>query len=247
MKSRLFTLFSLLLLIAWSSCKHDPIGPIDSGLPPETYYCETPAFTSFTNDCNSDSVYYNQVAVLLNASCGSSAIACHITANDDNSDVDLSSYAGILNSDIVDTNDPSGSEIVEVISDNEMPPSDAHIVLSNDYINELESMLTSWISQGALNNECISDCDTTEISSFENDIYPIIYYNCVSCHWDQSLSGSVCLTSYENIKAYALNGKLVNSITGQNDVEPMPYASSPIPQCDIDLITNWVNNGAPQN
>ena len=246
MKPHIFTFFSLFTLLAWSSCKHDPIGPGPTP-PPEPFICTTPVVTDYVNDCNPDIVYYNQVAVLLNASCGSATMACHSTANDDNDDVDLSSYAGIMASDIVDINDASGSEIVEVISDNEMPPSDAHMVLSNDYKDQLESMLITWISQGAQDNECITNCDTSEIASFENDIYPIIYYNCVSCHWDQSLEGGVCLTDYESIKSYALSGKLVNSITGQNGIEPMPFQSGPIPQCDIDRITNWVNNGAPEN
>lgn len=243
---RLFIFIAFSTLILWSSCKHDPIGPGQLA-PPEPFICESPVVTDYTNDCDQDTVYYSQIAVLLNASCGSAAMACHFTANDDNSEVDLSSYEGIINSDIIDFDEADESEIVDEIADGDMPPSDGQMILNDHYSAELQNMLITWIEQGALENECISDCDTTQVASFGNDIYPIIYYNCISCHWDESLNAGVCLTNYESIKTYALNGKLVRSIKWQTGVEPMPFASNKIPQCDIDLITNWVNNGAPNN
>ena len=97
-------------------------------------------------------------------------------------------------------------------------------------------------------------CDTNTTISYANNIEPIIVANCYdpsagNCHNATGSSGYNYQTSITALQANALNGSLVTDINfmptrGHNS---MPFNGTQLSACDIDMITRWVNEGAPNN
>jgi hypothetical protein len=95
-------------------------------------------------------------------------------------------------------------------------------------------------------------CDTSAVS-FSKDIVPIINANCAvsgGCHdaAGAALSGHD-YTSYAGVKAVATYDFIITDITwhptaGHNN---MPKNGAKLPDCDINKIIRWVNEGAPDN
>ena len=97
-------------------------------------------------------------------------------------------------------------------------------------------------------------CDTTTIS-YTTDIKPIIVASCYSpgngCH--DATGASVSSYDYQSsitvLQSNALAGWLVSDINfaptrGHNN---MPKNGTQLSACDINKITRWVNEGAPNN
>ena len=94
-------------------------------------------------------------------------------------------------------------------------------------------------------NVCIS-----ENMSFKNDIVPIINRNCILCHSNatsNSLGAGINLDGYDNVKIYVDNSGLIGSINHTSGFSPMPKGGGKIPNCDIEKIQNWINDGSPNN
>jgi uncharacterized membrane protein len=87
-------------------------------------------------------------------------------------------------------------------------------------------------------------------STYSSTVSPIITANCVACHGAQVANtngAGIVLDSYNSIKPYATNGKLVGAINHASGYYPMPKNSAKLTSCDIAKITDWVNNGALNN
>jgi hypothetical protein len=251
MKEVALLILILSSLIFWSSCKHDPLTPYQAnpGVNPSDTIPLPPPIIS---NCDEDSVYFeNDIAPILLSSCGSADINCHSRPQANNG-VDFSSYASILAGDedgdpLINTSNPSNSEIIDIINDNDpedaMPPDTSSYTISNE--NQL--LLISWMQQGAQNNSCEAGCDMSNVT-FSTNILPILNQNCISCHSGTSPSGNLNLDSYASISNAALNGNLLDAINWIGSAVPMPNnAVSQIPQCYIDQIQLWVDEGAPNN
>lgn len=250
MKYSLFLIVSLAFLIA-SSCKHDPIVLTD--LPPEDpISCSEQEDIVIPNDCQPNESYYSTIEVIFNASCGSNAVACHQSPNDDNDDVSLISYQAIVESmqdDIDDDEDPEDFKIVKVLrednlgDDSFMPkhnPDNYPIIVSSSFRNNLANYLENWIANGYPNNSCEMEYDTTDVS-FSEDVYPIIYWQCIGCHNPESKSKNVCLSDYENIK-YNI-GKVIY----QMEIGYMPYNANNVSVQEIEIIKKWRDQGLNNN
>lgn len=131
---RLFGIFFLLLAV--SSCKHDPVfGDSPSGP---------------LNPCAAGEVSFEaEVLPVLNAHCN--AAGCHFDGTS-NSAI-LINYAGIFSSGSVVPGDTSASELYQrIISsdpDEMMPPPDSARLSATD-----RSRIAAWILQNAPNNNC---------------------------------------------------------------------------------------------
>jgi hypothetical protein len=95
-------------------------------------------------------------------------------------------------------------------------------------------------------------CDTTNIT-YSNDIAPIIAANCAIAGGCHDVAGSAIsghnYTTYAGVKAVASNDFIITDInwtpiSGHNN---MPKNGIKLPDCDIDKITKWVNEGVPDN
>ncbi|MGB1037421.1 MAG: hypothetical protein ACPGYY_02160 [Bacteroidia bacterium] len=84
--------------------------------------------------------------------------------------------------------------------------------------------------------------------SYTDDIIPILTnYRCISCHNTTSPGGSVDLDSYDDVKIYVDNNRLLGSIKHSNGFSAMPQFSSQMASCDIDKIESWIYDGAKDN
>jgi len=94
----------------------------------------------------------------------------------------------------------------------------------------------------------VSDCDTNVVS-FEMDIDTIISFHCTPCHDDPSPSAGLALETYDQIYQSATepyNGIIDRISRPEGDPLVMP-SSYRIPQCQIDKIVAWVEQGALNN
>jgi len=229
----MFVSIVIILSIYLVGCKHDiPFTEIiDGGTDP----------IMNPDPCDPDSVYFqNTILPLINSSCAQTG--CHDAITQEK-DMILDSYTHIMSAGIIDPFNPGNSDIIDVLQESGedlMPPSDNGGPLSNDQIN----LIAEWISEGAQNNSCMADCDTSITSTFSAVVSPIIENSCQGCHSGSSPSGNLSLTNYAQISAIALNGSLMNSLLGNNGAALMPQNSSGLPECQITQIQKWVNAGA---
>jgi hypothetical protein len=86
-------------------------------------------------------------------------------------------------------------------------------------------------------------CDTSAVS-FSADILPIAQNSCsvIGCHVAGGSAPGI-LDSYAGIKAKVDEGKFKNRVIVLQDMPP----SAPLDACQIQHITKWLNDGAPNN
>jgi uncharacterized membrane protein len=97
-------------------------------------------------------------------------------------------------------------------------------------------------------------CDTNVVY-FQNDIFPIIKSNCAfsGCHGDGSTQGGVDLSTFNGISNEVVANNAVNSdiyevITETDLTKRMPKPPRlPLSQEEINLIRDWINQGAIDN
>lgn len=94
-------------------------------------------------------------------------------------------------------------------------------------------------------NTTTNTCDTTT-TSYANDILPILNANCnlSGCHDNRSAYN---FTVFATLQTWALNGRLVGDINMASGFNPMPKNLPKLPDCSINKITRWVNQGAQNN
>jgi hypothetical protein len=126
-------------------------------------------------------------------------------------------------------------------------------------------------SSGTKSTTLAASNTTTSTVSFSKDIQPIFNNNCVVCHQGQ-VSGQAGLSlepklSYSNLVGIASTENptelrvkigapeqsyIIAKLTG-TQVEAggnggrMPYGAGPLPQGQIDLINQWIRQGALNN
>jgi hypothetical protein len=90
-------------------------------------------------------------------------------------------------------------------------------------------------------------CNDTINVTYSGTIAPILNNYCVSCHNGSNSGGNVNLSSYAGVKAVADNGNLLNSISHQGSIPPMPQGGGQLDNCSIDAFAKWIKAGAPDN
>lgn len=248
--NRSLLLISLIALFiaAWiPSCTHDPFSPIDvnpvdtTGNPVDTLFNEVD--TSGV-PCDPNAVYFeNQVLPIIKANCAKSG--CHDPIKHEEGLI-LDSYSRVMK--IVKANNLSGSKLYKVITqtsgEESMPPY-PNQRLSADQV----ALIRTWIQQGAKNLTCNPNyglCDTTDVS-YAQYITPLLTTFCTGCHSGGQPSGNLSLTSYNDVQAIALNGKLAGAITWAQGYKKMPEGSNQLSSCTINKVKSWIHHGAPNN
>ncbi|OQP59026.1 hypothetical protein [Niastella populi] len=89
-------------------------------------------------------------------------------------------------------------------------------------------------------------CGITDIT-YSGAVAPLMSTYCTRCHGATSPRGGVNLTSYDGVKAIALNGKLLGCIKKETGFKPMPPGTTKIPDCQILQIEKWVGAGSLNN
>jgi hypothetical protein len=233
----------LLMLIFFSSCKHEPVVP-----PKVTNDASTgnnggsgPGYTE--NTCDPDTTYFvNDILPLFISNCAKSG--CHDAASHQEGII-LDSYTNIMNTGRIQPGNPSAGKIVDAITatdpDDVMPRPPANRLTTN----QINSIIT-WINQGALNNSCSGRCDTVLVT-YSGTVVQLLQSRCTGCHNNQTPSGTINLSNYNGVQAVAVNGKLMGAIDHAAGYSPMPKGGAKMPACEIEEIRIWVNGGAPNN
>lgn len=89
-------------------------------------------------------------------------------------------------------------------------------------------------------------CDTSNVT-YSAYVWPVINDNCTSCHSGSAPSGNISLTDYDEVVAAANNGSLLGTIRPDAGWSPMPKGGPQLPDCDIQRIEIWVDDGTPNN
>lgn len=241
----------LFMMMIAVSCEHEQIPPVivdpdpidTTGNPTDTIPVDT---TTYGVPCDPDSMYFgNDILPLLVSNCA--ITGCHdATTAEEN--IILTSYANVINTaNVTPYNLDAGhlyDRITDPDEDKRMPPA-PYARLTNDQIN----MIAVWILQGARNNFCDENavpCDTDNVT-FSATVQPIIDQKCKGCHSGNQPSGGLALTTYDQIKATGATGKLAGVINWQNGYVQMPKDASKLPNCDIEKILKWIDDGMPNN
>ena len=90
-------------------------------------------------------------------------------------------------------------------------------------------------------------CNTPGTVSYSQHVVPLIATNCLSCHSEAEKQGGVILEGHSKIKTWADNGALEGAINHLNGYEPMPKDADKLPECSLELINQWISDGAPNN
>jgi len=193
--------------------------------------------------CDPDTVYFqNQVLPLILSSCATTD--CHDRLTEEQ-EVLLVDYASIIRYGEIRPGDPNDSELFEKITENDsedrMPPSPKD-PLTSEQIN----IIRTWIEQGAKNNFCNEDCDTTNVT-FSGTIWPLIQTNCLGCHSGNPPSGDIFLTDYASIVVVANSGQLYGAVSHSPGYEPMPKNAAQLSDCKVNQIRIWIENGKPND
>lgn len=193
--------------------------------------------------CDPDSVYFqNEILPLILSSCATTD--CHDKLTDEQ-EVLLVDYASIIQYGEIEPGNPNDSKLYEKIIDTDpddrMPPPPA-----NPLTNEQKNSIKKWIEQGAKNNFCDEDCDTTNVT-YSGTIWPLIELNCYGCHSGSQPSGGILLVDYNSVVIQANNGKLFGAVNHDTGFEPMPKNAPKLSDCKIDQIKIWIEDGTPNN
>ncbi|NNC82605.1 MAG: hypothetical protein HKN79_03435 [Flavobacteriales bacterium] len=222
-----------LSVLSLCACKHEPLVP--EVIPPE-------GGTTIAQECDADSVYFsNQILPLFQSSCALSG--CHDAATAEDGIV-LDSYSNILGSGELVPFDTDEGDIYELITETDPdkimpPPSEAP--LSQEQID----LIGQWIEQGAPNNGCVN-CDYPEVS-FSGTVFPLIQNKCEGCHSGTDPEANLSLTNYDEVRFLVDNNYLIEVLNAEPGYVPMPYNGNQLPQCERDMIQQWIDDGAPDN
>ena len=91
-------------------------------------------------------------------------------------------------------------------------------------------------------------------TSFTNDVLPIFNASCVKCHGGEQVKEGLDLTAYDKLMAGSFNGSVItpgdpaNSFLVKQVMEgKMPKRGSKLTAEQIQIISNWVAEGALNN
>ncbi len=234
----LFLAFAACVVFSIPACKHEPlIDPMDpsgqgtgggGGTDPEP-----------VDTCNPSIVYFEQqILPLLISNCA--VPGCHNTPTSDNDHIQITSYASLMQSGIVQDGD-----LWEAINDDDpdkIMPRPPQAPLTAAQI----ALIGQWIQQGAQNNSCSSGCDTTNVT-YSGTIAPLVQARCQGCHSGGTPQGDLDFSTWSDLNTVAMDGRLAGAIQHQAPSPFMPPSGPMLPDCRIDQFLIWIQDGAPQN
>ncbi|MBN2172621.1 MAG: hypothetical protein JW731_00725 [Bacteroidales bacterium] len=91
-----------------------------------------------------------------------------------------------------------------------------------------------------------SNCDLSNVT-YSGTITAILSQNCYSCHSSNFPQGNVVLDNYDDLKVVIDNGRFWGAVNHESGFTPMPQNLPKLPQCELDKIKTWLDNGAMNN
>ncbi len=123
------------------------------------------------------------------------------------------------------------------------------------------TLLSACASQGAQTPANTSAATTPSVAqanakavSFNDDVLPIFENNCMNCHDQERLEEGLSLRTYSDMMAGSKNGAVVvpgdaaHSLLAQSVAsQKMPKRGPKLTADQVQLIVNWINQGAQDN
>lgn len=97
------------------------------------------------------------------------------------------------------------------------------------------------------NVEELFPIDSVSNVSYNEDVKPILELNCYACHSGSTPTAGFTLETYEDVVIYVENGKLFGAINHENGYNPMPQSAAKLPDQQIEIIKQWIEEGYPNN
>ena len=91
-------------------------------------------------------------------------------------------------------------------------------------------------------------CDTSHVS-YDSTVSKIFIQNCAlpGCHASSAPTGGYTLDNYNGVKSIVLSGRIIGAINHRTGYAFMPKDRAKLSDCNIALITSWINQGAMNN
>jgi hypothetical protein len=177
--------------------------------------------------------FQRDIQPILNSNCA--IPGCHVQSNPDLG-AKFDNYSHTMKQ--VNPGHPQYSRLYMWVSGSGADP------MPPDTLNPLTTAqidsIYSWISKGALNQNCAEICDSTATSTFSGIVWPIIQNNCYGCHSGSHANKGFHLENYNDVADAVLNGKLTGGLTGTQGYSIMP-PSGALSSCNIYLIKKWIS------
>lgn len=91
-------------------------------------------------------------------------------------------------------------------------------------------------------------CDTANVL-FSTSVTTVLQANCWSCHNNANFNqegGGIALENYTDVKAIALDGRLMSVVNQDGSYSPMPKDQGKIDDCSIRILEKWIELGFPE-
>lgn len=210
-----------------ASCKHEP--PVN----PNPVVMQT----TDTGIC-----FDRDILPIFTSGCAKAGCHDAITMAED---YQFTDYAHIMKRGIVAGN-PSESKVYRAITETKpdermpQPPNPALTAAQQE-------MIRRWIAEGAKNTTgCTVACDSNNYK-YSTAIQPLLAKYCTGCHNSQAPSGGYVLDTYEEVKTFALSGKLLGAIKHETGFSPMPKGGAKLSDCQVTQVQKWIADGVPNN
>jgi hypothetical protein len=196
------------------------------------------------NNCRSDKYvpgicFKRNILPIFVSKCSTSG--CHDPISKQ-ADYELYSYNGIIKG--ISPGHPLFSEIYgQIKGKNPSMPPQGHEPLTAQEV----SYIKSWIQFGAKDEEnCSVQCDVNAFE-YKANVKPIIDSWCKGCHSSSNAGGGYDLSTYNGLVASITKNKLIGAINQQSGFSAMPKYTGKLSDCEIQVITQWVAAGHPNN
>lgn len=90
--------------------------------------------------------------------------------------------------------------------------------------------------------------------SFANDILPLLQSRCLGCHGGDRTSAGLSIKSYADVMSGSENGPVITAGDAENSLlvelvttQKMPKRGPKLTPAEVQLITDWINQGALDN
>ena len=121
-------------------------------------------------------------------------------------------------------------------------------------LNSLLLAIMLWV--GALSQGCYYDIEeelypdtgcATDNVTYSGVIAPILETNCYVCHSAAAQLGGIILEGYDQLMVHVNSGALLGALNHQSGFSPMPQNQAQLPECQIEKISVWIQDGALNN
>lgn len=140
----------------------------------------------------------------------------------------LLNYSGVMKG--VKAGNATQSKLYRVVNENEMPP-DWRLP------DSLKARIRTWITQGALNNDCSNlGCDSTILTAAKA-IRPFVNVNCLGCHSATTANGGILLETDQQLEEQ--KDLIACAVMHSDGCKAMPPNNVKVTQCELSQVRVW--------